>query len=113
MLGDQIFFDGDHLDPQPALTVCSPDFITRLLDKFFANRSPSKEAPKVPRRIDRKPPLCSFASFLIVSLTPFNSTPECARDLTIFKMSFVSSFDIIKVVVPDPRIFFVYCSICA
>ena len=74
-------------------------------DKFFVHRLPSKEAPKVPRSIDRKPPLCSFASFLIVSLTPFNSTPESSRDLAIFKMSFISSFEIVKVIVPDPRIF--------
>ena len=67
--------------------------------------SPSKEAPKVPRSIGRKPPFHSFVSSFIVSLTPFNSMPESSSDLAIFKMSFISPFEIIKVVVPDPSIF--------
>ena len=46
----------------------------------------------------RNPPLCSLAYCWIVSLTPFNNTPESLRDLTIFKMSSISSFEIIKVV---------------
>ena len=101
------------LDPKPALIVLSPALITPLPDKFFVNTSPSKEAPKVPLSIDRKPPFCSFASFLIVSTTPFNSIPESLRDLTIFKMSFNSSFEIIKVVLlaPDPTFLCIKASV--
>ena len=76
-----------------------------MSDKFFVNRSPSKETPKVHRSTDRRAPFCSFASSFIVSLTPFNSIPESSSDLTIFKMPFTSSFEIIKVLVQDPRIF--------
>ena len=39
------------------------------------------------------------------SVTPFNNTPESFNGLIIFKMSLISSFETIKVVVPDPRIF--------
>ena len=41
----------------------SPALIVPLPDKFFFNRSPSKETPKVPNNILRNPPLCSLASF--------------------------------------------------
>ena len=47
----------------------------------------------------RNPPFCSFASFSIVSLNPFNNKPESSRDSTIF-MSFISSFNH-----PEPKIF--------
>ena len=67
----------------------------------------------MPNSILRKPPLCSLASSFIVLLTPFNNILESSRDITIFKMSCISSFEIIRVVVPDPRIFFVYCSTVA
>ena len=60
----------------------------------------------VPSNILRKPPPCYFASFLIASSTPFNNTPESLRALTISKMSFISLFEIIKIVAPDPRGFF-------
>ena len=46
-----------------------------------------------------------FTSFWIVSLTPFNDKPESSRDLAIFKMASISSFDMIRVVVPKPKIF--------
>ena len=59
----------------------------------------------MPNSILRNPPFCSFALFLIVSLTPSNNNPESSRDLTIFKMSLISSFEIIKIVLwPDPNI---------
>ena len=70
------------------------------------NKFPNNEAPKVPNKILRNHPFCSLASCWIVSLTPFNITPESSRDLTIFIISFISSFEIIKVVVPEPSIFF-------
>ena len=72
--------------------------MTLLPDKAFDNILPSKEAPKVPNNILRNPPLCSLASCWIVSPTPFHNTPESSRDLTIFKMSPISSFEIIRVV---------------
>ena len=67
---------------------------------------PNKVAPKVPDNIPKNPPFSSFVSFLIVLVTPFNKILEYSRAYPIFKMSFISSFEIIKVVVPDPCIFF-------
>ena len=57
------FFKEDLLELQPALIVPSLALIIHLPHKFFVNRSPSKEAPKVPNNILRNPPLCSLASF--------------------------------------------------
>ena len=53
------------------------------------------------------------AALKIVSLTPFINITDSSRDLTIFMVSFISSFEIINVVVrkvkskerPDPNIF--------
>ena len=53
----------------------------------------------VPDNILRNPLFCSFASFLIVSITPFIYKPYSPRDLTIFMISFTSSFEIINVVI--------------
>ena len=66
---------------------------------------PNKLALNVPNNILRNPRFCSEASFLIVSVTPFNNRPESSRGLTILIMPSISSFDIISVVVPDPKIF--------
>ena len=46
--------------PSPALIVPLP-----------VNSFPNKPAPKVPNKIARNPPFCSFASFLSVSVTSF------------------------------------------
>ena len=54
----------------------------------------------------RNPSFCSFTSFLIVSLKPFINKPDSSSDLTILMISFISSFEIISVVIPDPKIFF-------
>ena len=43
-----------------------------------------------------------FSFILIISLTPSNNKPESSRDLTILTMSFISSFDIISVVLLHP-----------
>ena len=59
-------------------------------------------------------PFCSFVSFLIVLVTPFNKVLESSRAWTIFIMSLISLFEIIKVVAhkaedkeqPEPWIFF-------
>ena len=50
--------------------------------------------------MSRNPTLCYFVSFYIVRVRHFIEMPEFLRELTIFKMSFISSFDIINVV-PD------------
>ena len=63
MWRSQNSFKEDLLEPSPALIVPSPTLLTPLPDKFFVNRSPSKEAPNVPNNILRNPPLCSLASF--------------------------------------------------
>ena len=53
----------------------------------------------------RNPPFCSFASLLIVLLMRFINKPGSWRDLIIFMISFISSFEIINFVVTDPNIF--------
>ena len=87
-------------------------------DKIFLY----KLAPNAPSNILINPPFFSLVSFWVVSLTPFNNKSESLRDLTIWIMSFISSFDIISAVVfgaedrgqrtreekwrqPDPKIF--------
>ena len=55
--------------------------------------------------IPRNHPFCSFASFLIVWLTPFINKPEARNNLTTFIISFIFSFRIINVVVPDLNVF--------
>ena len=69
------------------------------------NIFPDELAPKMPNNIPWNPPFCSFALFLIVLLMPFLNKPDYLRDLTIFMISFISSLEIINVVVPDPNIF--------
>ena len=53
----------------------------------------------------RNPSFCSFATFSIVSLTPFINKPDYSTDLTLFIYS-VSSFEIINVAVPKPTFFY-------
>ena len=67
---------------------------------------PHKLAPEVPNNIPKNYPFCPFVSFLIVLVTPFSKILESTRAYTVFKISFSSSFEIIKVVVPEPCIFF-------
>ena len=78
----------DVLDPLPTLAVPFPALITPLPANIFINTF----APNVPNNILRSPPFSSLDSFLIVLLTPFNNIPESSRDLTILKMSSLSSF---------------------
>ena len=64
----------------------------------------------------KDPTFHSFASFLIVLLTPFTNKPRSSRDLIIFIISSISSFEIINFVrfakfkrcILDPRIFYVF-----
>ena len=67
---------------------------------------PNKLAPKVPYNIPKNPPFCYFVSFLIVCVTPLSKLLEPSRASTIFIMSFISLFEIVKVVIPEPCIFF-------
>ena len=48
--------------------------------------------------------ICFFPLFSIVSLAPFISKPEYLKDITNFILSSISSFEIINVVVPEPRV---------
>ena len=90
-----------HWKCWPALIVPSPTLIAPLP----INRFPSKLAPNVPNNILRNLSFCSFASFWIVSLKPYINKPDSSRDFTIFMISFISSLEIIKIVVPDSDIF--------
>ena len=69
------------------------------------SRFPNKLAPNVPNDIPRNPPFCSLTSFLIASLTPFINKPDSSSYLTICVISFIPLFEIINVVLPDPKIF--------
>ena len=42
---------------------------------------------------------------LTLSLIPFINKPDSSSDLTIFMVSFISSFEVISVAIPDPNIF--------
>ena len=64
------------LIPFPVLKNPSTAFMVRFPDKLFVNRSPSKLAPKVPNNIPKNSLFCSFVSFLLVFVTPFNKTLE-------------------------------------
>ena len=51
--------------------------------------------------MSRNPPFCYFAS-----LTPVINRPVSSRDLHVFMILFISSFETITVVIPDPKTFF-------
>ena len=93
--------------PEPALSIHFPLLFPEpaLSIPFRVNKFPNKLAPSVHSNILQNPPFCSFVSFSIVLVTPFNKTLESSRACTIFIISFISSFEIIKVVFPDPCIF--------
>ena len=52
----------------------------------------------------RKPIFCSFTSVLIALLMVFMNKPHSWRDLNIFMMLFISSLEIIDIVILDPSI---------
>ena len=58
------------------------------------NRFSYKIAPDVPDNLLRN------------LLTPFINKIDSSRDLIIFMISFISSLEVIYVVIPDPKIFF-------
>ena len=80
---------------EPALTI-----------SFRDNKFPSKIDRRVLANIPKNPPSFFFVLFLFVSVTPFSKTLESSRASTIFIISFISLFQIIKVVVPEPCVFF-------
>ena len=61
-----------------------------------------KPVPKVPNNIPRNPNLF-LVTFSFVRVTPFIDKPESWRNLTVFSMFFISSLDIISVVVPEAK----------
>ena len=72
-------------------------------DPLLVNRFPNVLAPNVPNNILRNFPFCYFSSFLIVLLTLFINKRNYLSELTILMISFISSFKIINVVIPDPN----------
>ena len=62
-------------------------------------------APKVPNSISRNLHFYYFGSFVIVWLRPFISNSDSLIDLIISMVSFISSLEIVSVVLPDPNIF--------
>ena len=90
----KIFLSEDLLDPLPTLAIPSPALIIPLSANIFPNKLASNGLNNILRNLT----FCYFASFLIVSLTPSNNIPESSRDLTTFKISSISQFEIIKVV---------------
>ena len=77
-----------HKKSWPALIVPSQVLILPLP----VNKFPNKPALKVPNNIPRNPPVCFFASFLTVSLTPFINKPDSSRDLTVFPKLLMSYY---------------------
>ena len=69
-----------HQKPWPALIISSLALIMPLPIYHF----PNKLATNLPNNILRNHPFCTFASFLIVSLTTFINTPDSSTDFTIF-----------------------------
>ena len=86
------------LIPSPVHTVPFPD-------NFFVNRSPSMLAPKVPNNMLKNSPFYSLVSFLIVFVTPFSNILQSSKAWTILIMSFMSLFEITKIIIPEPYIF--------
>ena len=85
--------------PSPALNVPSPALIVPLP----VNKFPNKLAPKMSNKIPRNPPLCFYTSFLIASLTRFINKPDPSSELTIFIISFISSFKVASAVTCEAK----------
>ena len=83
------------LFPEPAVTIAFP-----------VNKFSNKLAPKVANKILKNPPFCYFLSILIVLVITFIKILELSRAWIIFIISFISLFEIIKVVFPEPCFFF-------
>ena len=79
----------------------SLDNITDL----HANRFLHKRASNVCNSTLRTLPFSSFDLRSVVSIVAFTIQLESSGDLTSYIISFVSSFEIINVGIPEPRIF--------
>ena len=79
-----------------------------LIVPLPVKRYPNKLATNIPNSILRNMPCCSFALFLTVSLNLFVNKSNSSRDLTIWDLSFISSFKMINVVLPGPSFFFLW-----
>ena len=66
----------------PGLTIPFPFLFPELAFTilFPVNKFPNKLAPKVPNKILKNPPFCSFVLFYIVLVTPFNKISKSSRD---------------------------------
>ena len=69
-----------------------------LITPFPVNESPNILVANALNNIGRSTLFYSFVSFLIVSLIPFISNPDCSIDLTIFIISSISSLEVINAV---------------
>ena len=77
-----------------------------LIIPLPANIFPNKLAVNVAANKPKNPLFYSYTSFSAVSLTPFIKKTDSSRDLTIFIISFKSSFENTNVFVSEPNIFF-------
>ena len=91
----------DIIVPSSTLIVSSPALITPLPANIF----PYELVPKLPDINWENPSFCSFASFFIVSLTPFINQLDSSRYINFFMIPFKSLFENTNVVVPDLNIF--------
>ena len=76
-----------------------------LTKPFHDNIFPSKIDPRVPTSVPKKPLSYLFVLFSIVSVTPFSKISECPVAWIIFIITFISSFEVIEVIVPEPCFF--------
>ena len=84
----------------PGLALITPSPV--LITPFPANALPNKLAIS----LEEIHLFVLLLQFLIVSLIPFTNNPDSWNYLTIFVISFISSFEITNVVDPDPWTFF-------
>ena len=89
---------GHYYKFSPALITPSSSLITPFPVNAFLNIL----AANFPNNVGINPPFYSSASFLNVSLIPFINNPDSSRDLTIFIISSISSFENGNAVIPDP-----------
>ena len=82
------------------------------LTLLSVNRFANKLVPSVPNNISRNPSFCFFTLFYFVSLTPFINKTNSSRNLIIFIISSIISFESINVVIPDPKKFLLNSCIC-
>ena len=84
-------------------TSCSNTPLPHFATPLPASIPPNKLALNIPNSISTNLPSRSFVLFLVISAMPFISKVYYSRDFAIFIISFISSFRIINVVMPDPK----------